>query len=202
MPVRSAKPQVRALAWIAVALGMVLLGTSCRKSNACPQTFADFPASTKSGLSAECMCSAAATSGAVWGNAIYTTDSSVCAAALHAGAATPSGGPVTVKMAAGCPSYQGGPRNGIISSTWGPFGSSFYFAGHGDGKCAGAGPSDPCPEDFARIPSAATVTDFACACPATTGVASRSIYGNGIYTTDASICAPCTPARSRAAAAR
>ena len=71
-----------------------------------------------------------------WGTGVYTHDSSVCGAAMHAGAIPSSGGKVTIKSAAGCPKYKGTLGHGIMSSNWGSYGGSFYFAGSGDGSCA------------------------------------------------------------------
>jgi hypothetical protein len=73
--------------------------------------------------------------GAVWGTGIYTTDSDICAAAVHAGAIPASGGEVSFVAAPGCPKYVGGAANGITTQQWGAFEKSFYIAGHGDGKC-------------------------------------------------------------------
>jgi hypothetical protein len=108
------------------------------KSSACPGTFAEIPnqASVKDFT---CTCAADATgSGAVWGTSPYTTDSSICAAARHAGATTSKGGEVTLKKSAGCPSYAGSTANGVTTTSWGSFDTSFYFPGNGDSKCAAA----------------------------------------------------------------
>ena len=55
--------------------------------------------------------------GSVWGSDIYTDDSSLAAAAVHAGAiGMGETGPVTVTILPGQQSYQGTPANGISSS--------------------------------------------------------------------------------------
>jgi hypothetical protein len=65
-------------------------------------------------------------SGAVWGTNIYTYDSSIGAAAVHAGAITlEEGGEVTIEMLKGAESYKGSVRNGITTSDWGPYDYSF-----------------------------------------------------------------------------
>ena len=64
----------------------------------------------------------------VWGTEIYTDDSSVCSAAVHAGLITiEDGGTVTIEMRAGEPSYAGSEANGVISGEWGQWHSSYVF---------------------------------------------------------------------------
>jgi ABC-type transport system substrate-binding protein len=62
----------------------------------------------------------------VWGTDVYTDDSSVCTAAVHAGAITvEDGGEVTIEIRPGQDSYEGTERNGIETSHYGPWGGSF-----------------------------------------------------------------------------
>jgi ABC-type transport system substrate-binding protein len=62
----------------------------------------------------------------VWGTDVYTDDSSVCTAAVHAGAITvEDGGEVTIEIRPGQDSYVGSEQNGIESSPYGPWGGSF-----------------------------------------------------------------------------
>ncbi len=62
----------------------------------------------------------------VWGTDVYTDDSSVCTAAVHAGAITvDGGGEVTIEIAPGEDSYESSEQNGIESSSYGPWGGSF-----------------------------------------------------------------------------
>jgi hypothetical protein len=57
---------------------------------------------------------------------VYTDDSSVCTAAVHAGAITvEDGGEVTIEITAGEDSYEGTEQNGIESFDYGPWGGSF-----------------------------------------------------------------------------
>lgn len=73
-----------------------------------------------------CVCSAAATaSGVLWGSGPYTTDSSPCRAARHAGALGPDGGVARFVSAPGQPSYQGTVSHGVTSSPWTSYPSSF-----------------------------------------------------------------------------
>ncbi|MCC6736650.1 MAG: hypothetical protein IT534_11070 [Bauldia sp.] len=66
-----------------------------------------------------------ATPAAVWGAGPYTDDSSICAAGVHAGAISTTGGLVTIEIAAGQSAYQGMVRNGISTNPWGAFQGSF-----------------------------------------------------------------------------
>jgi hypothetical protein len=62
----------------------------------------------------------------IWGTDVYTDDSSVCTAAVHAGAITfEDGGEVTIEIAPGEESYEASEQNGIESSSYGPWGGSF-----------------------------------------------------------------------------
>ena len=64
----------------------------------------------------------------VWGTDIYTDDSSICTAAVHAGAITvDDGGEVTIEIAPGEDSYDASERNGILSLEYGPWGGSFVI---------------------------------------------------------------------------
>lgn len=67
-------------------------------------------------------------SGSVWGTDIYTDDSRVCRAAIHAGRlAIGEAGPVWIEYRPGQDSYLGSERNGVQSSDWGEWGRSFVF---------------------------------------------------------------------------
>lgn len=66
--------------------------------------------------------------GSVWGTDIYTNDSSVCSAGVHAGRVTTlRGGSVTIEMRPGQSSYLGSTRNGVTSLSYGAWGCSFAF---------------------------------------------------------------------------
>ncbi|MCM3874163.1 MAG: LCCL domain-containing protein [Pyrinomonadaceae bacterium] len=62
----------------------------------------------------------------VWGTDIYTLDSSICNAAVHAGKLTlESGGLVTIELRPGESAYKGTTRNGIKTNDYAKYGSSF-----------------------------------------------------------------------------
>lgn len=55
----------------------------------------------------------------LYGTDVYTDDSGICAAAVHAGKITfESGGTVTIETVAGQQEYKGSTRNGVTSATW------------------------------------------------------------------------------------
>ncbi|GAB5562468.1 MAG: hypothetical protein SynsKO_41150 [Synoicihabitans sp.] len=69
------------------------------------------------------------TSGTIWGSGIYTDDSSVAAAAVHAGVVAPGQtAEVTINILGGQSSYPATTANGVTSRSWGAWGGSFSFA--------------------------------------------------------------------------
>lgn len=75
-----------------------------------------------------CLCDAGKIQqGSVWGTDVYTDDSGLCRAAVHAGAIPAAGGLVTVVRTAGRPLYSGSSRNGIQSSDYGAYSASIRF---------------------------------------------------------------------------
>jgi hypothetical protein len=71
-------------------------------------------------------CPTNGTAVAVWGSDVYTADSSICTAAVHAGKLTlEDGGEVTIEMRPGRSVYGSTTRNGITSNTFGEFPHSF-----------------------------------------------------------------------------
>src|SRR5258705_393210 len=122
---------------------------------------------------------------------VYTGDSSVCKAALHAGMIGPRGGSVTVLPEAGRSAYPGGTRNGVSSSNHGSSRSSFRFAGGSQVPATTTAPSSTqttasvCPDNFVAF--ADTSDPLPCACSAE--AASRgSVWGMDVYTGDSSVC--------------
>jgi hypothetical protein len=65
-------------------------------------------------------------SGAVWGTDVYTTETSICGAAVHAGVINAKeGGPVSVTRAPGEEKYAGTERNGVVSRSTGGAADAF-----------------------------------------------------------------------------
>lgn len=62
----------------------------------------------------------------LWGVDVYTDDSSVCTAGVHAGKITfASGGRVVIEIRPGEESYESSTRNGVTSSSWPSWPGSF-----------------------------------------------------------------------------
>jgi hypothetical protein len=75
-------------------------------------------------------CPADGTIGTVWGADPYTTDSSVCTAAVHAGRISlEDGGWVVIEIRGGQESYEGTTQYGIPTTAYGPYQASFTFVG-------------------------------------------------------------------------
>jgi len=71
--------------------------------------------------------------GATWGSDVYTLDSGLCRAGIHAGAIPTSGGMIQVRIEPGRPAYRGTARNGIQSSDYGQYPKSFVVLAGGEG---------------------------------------------------------------------
>jgi hypothetical protein len=71
-------------------------------------------------------CPENGTRGVVWGSDVYTADSSICTAAVHAGVITlEDGGEVTMEFRPGRQTYGSTERHGITSISFGEYGRSF-----------------------------------------------------------------------------
>jgi hypothetical protein len=82
--------------------------------------------SFEAGKTFKIKCPAGGEESAVWGTDIYTLDSSICNAAVHAGKLRrESGGSVTIELRPGESAYKGSTRNGIKTNDYGQYGSSF-----------------------------------------------------------------------------
>ena len=129
-----------------------------------------------------CTCSAQSTEEAtIWGTDVYTDDSALCRAALHAGVITPRGGSITVNRSSGRPLYVGTMRNGVQSSDFPAFPNSIEFKGT---PPAPPGPGF-CPRYLGitrELP-----TPFTCRCSAQ-ATHEGTVWGTDIYTDDSSLC--------------
>lgn len=182
--------------WAGLSVGVALLACKAMRSEgdepkpaatvasaaptvpACPVRHAELP---NDGMGEhDCSCAPEAISGSVWGTEIYTADSSICAAARHAGAIGAAGGKVTVRSTQGCPHYEGSERDGITTAAWDAFERSFFFPGHGNGKCSA---SATCPGAFKEQNEASL------SCNCATISLTASVWGTDIYTTDSNLCA-------------
>lgn len=141
-----------------------------------------------------------ASGGQVWGTGVYTSDSSLQAAAVHSGAlGHKQAGTVVVEVLPGESSYRGSSSNGVSSSGWGAYALSFRFQ-DGQGAPVAHGPeirqpkAAPArvygfddPDALGRLVQASgpslpgTVTYMLL-----TGSTSGRVWGTDVYTIDSS----------------
>jgi hypothetical protein len=124
----------------------------------------------------------------IYGTGVYTDDSSVCSAAVHAGKITAAeGGQVIIATQPGQPSYKGSSANGVESSEFGAYGGSYQvvddkpFAGTSEPQAGGYG--------WKVTSSRQDGLDgqtFRYSCPPAGDLG--SVWGTGTYTNDSSVC--------------
>lgn len=82
------------------------------------------------GVELDVACPAACGQSAVWGTEVYSDDSSICTAAVHAGRlAAGEGGAVRIRIEGGRSSYAASTQNGVTSARWDDWPRSFRFVG-------------------------------------------------------------------------
>jgi hypothetical protein len=137
------------------------------------------------GATARFVCPAGGTPGSVWGSGVYTDDSSICGAAVHAGVISAArGGAVAIAVRPGQASYAASRRNGVTSQAWGTWHGSFVVVG-APAVAAAALPAHAISwsDRAVDLGAAGPVTVF---CPP--DGPPGSVWGDGIYTDDSSIC--------------
>lgn len=161
----------------------------------CEQAARDVKGNEGSSWLMKCPAGCAAT-GSVWGSDVYTDDSNLCNAAIHAGAITAKdGGTVLVTWVHGQPTYVGSEKNGITTQDYGHWERSFYVQ-----KVDATGkPSSPAPT-LITAPNTAHVScnmnldslpgdvgaKWTVDCPA--GCAPGAVWGSDPYTGDSGLC--------------
>jgi hypothetical protein len=136
-------------------------------------------------------CPAGGTPGAIWGVGSYTSDSSICTAAMHMGLITPAaGGTVTFQTVPGQPSYPGSMQNGVSSMTYGSWSLSFVVTGAtAGGAPVPAGPMqigwDTSLDATGQGGSVGATLQFVCP-PGQPGMG--AVWGTDLYTSDSAIC--------------
>ena len=155
----------------------------------------------KDGTAYRVSCPASCDNGSVYGTGVYTADTSICRAGIHAGAIPAEGGTLTLVLQPGRPAYRGSEQNGIESRDYGKYSRSFAIvtagrapAGSVTAASAAAGAEVAagsqlieagCSFDARQLTSKDGAL-FRVACPA--GCEAGTIYGTGVYTADSSIC--------------
>ena len=134
------------------------------------------------------VCPAAGTiSASIWGADLYTDDTSICTAAVHAGRITvQSGGTVTIEIRPGASGYAAALRNGVSSRAYGAWSGSFIIVGAAATRVV----PDPKTIDWGATAihlRGRNGQQFSFNCPAG-GVVSGSVWGTDLYTDDTSIC--------------
>jgi len=127
-----------------------------------------------------CHCDETVGNNQFWGTDVYTDDSALCHAAVHAGAIPASGGVIHVRRAPGRTSYRGSTRNGFTSSDYGSWDSSIVFDAPGTlAKSLGGAPL--CPVTYNANPG----FTGNCTCDAGRG---GPVWGTNPYTDDSAVC--------------
>jgi hypothetical protein len=156
---------------------------------ACPKDMVGYRGRSKD-LVIVCSCAPGTTVGRVFGHRIYTDDSSVCAAARHAGAIGANGGVVNVMPEGGCLRYLGTEQNGVISQAFGKWLGSFVIGKYEIArkpKCEGWDKPD-CPHMLKGNEALVDrLGELWCYCPDSRTRDDRA-WGTWYYTDDSSIC--------------
>lgn len=172
---------------LAVAMGAALSfsGGAAAQSSVCPDNMRSYSA-LQPGEALKCTCRASQVRGSVWGSARYTTDSSVCRAAVHAGVIGRNGGEVSVYKASGCPSFVGSTKNGVRTGKWGPYKQTFVFTASAPDCAKPSTEVKACPRSMSAYSGIAPGQVLTCSC--TPQQYGGSVWGTGRYTTDSSVC--------------
>jgi len=140
------------------------------------------------GTSFTVTCTPGGTLGNVWGTDIYSDDSSVCSAAVHAGRINlAQGGDVTAWVHPGRSRYAGTARNGVTSRDFATFPGSFAFT-------AVVAPEVQLPPGVTAFTWSDSATRFRAQagervqvfCPPAGRLA--TVWGSGPFTDDSSVC--------------
>lgn len=175
--------RARSLAW-AVLFCLAGLGSASAQPSrlACPD---DMIASRGETTPLACTCQPEQLAdGTVWGTDLYTDDSRICRAALHAGAIGPRGGLVRVTPRPGADTFPASLRNGIQSEPYDAYDHAYVVARLDPAETAGA--DEACPQYGHALRGSAE--PIQCACSAAEAAAERSIWGTLVYTDDSAIC--------------
>jgi hypothetical protein len=119
-----------------------------------------------------------------WGTDVYTDDSSVCTAAVHAGLITlNTGGSVVIEIRPGQDSYVGYLRNGVRTGSYDRWSGSFVFTGE---RAVNGTQTTTNWDTTASNHRGQNGQRFTYICPA--NGSPHNVWGTGIYTDDSSVC--------------
>jgi hypothetical protein len=156
----------------------ILYGQSATQS--CPDVnVAAYQGQT--GAQIRCTCSSGG-GGSVWGTNLYTDDSNICTAAVHAGVMTPSGGAVVLEVQPAQSIFIGTTRNGVTTSSYGAWPGSFRFIGAQVPQ-----PPPLCSSFNIMSYRGQNGSSIRCSCPA--GSSGGAVWGTDLYTDDSNVCA-------------
>ncbi|MGH9967742.1 MAG: LCCL domain-containing protein [Pyrinomonadaceae bacterium] len=135
------------------------------------------------------VCPAGGSLRSVWGSDIYTADSSICTAAVHAGLITvEDGGTVTIELRPGREVYGSSQRNGVTTGAYGRFGRSFIFKSETSSRAEKA--ADVVTSILWTTPASMLTHEngktYKFNCPA--GGKESTVWGTDVYTADSSVC--------------
>ncbi|MDQ2937968.1 MAG: LCCL domain-containing protein [Acidobacteriota bacterium] len=135
------------------------------------------------------VCPAGGSLHSVWGSDLYTADSSICTAAVHAGLITfERGGTVTIELRPGRQIYGASERNGVTTSAYGGFPRTFVFKS--ETNATAEKEADDVTPILWNTPSSILTHEngktYKFKCPA--GGKESSIWGTDTYTADSSVC--------------
>lgn len=119
----------------------------------------------------------------IWGTNVYTDDSSVCTAAVHAGLLTfDGGGEVTINIERGLDDYLPTASNGVVSSAYGPWPGAFSFPASTGVSALGVIPWERKANFYAN-----SEEEFITVMCGADGL-EHAIWGTDVYADDSSIC--------------
>ncbi|HYW72687.1 MAG TPA: LCCL domain-containing protein [Pyrinomonadaceae bacterium] len=134
-------------------------------------------------------CSPNGAAHTVWGSDIYTSDSSICTAAVYGGLITlQQGGTVTLEIRPGRPIYGCGERNGVETSCYGSWAQSFVLNSRGS-EAAVREAEDQTQVTWTFSPAMLNSEDnkpWKFKCPA--DGKESNVWGTDTYTADSSVC--------------
>jgi hypothetical protein len=180
----------------------VVPGPDAARSMPCRQRAREVEGAEDTSRLVSCPQGCAKEAGTVWGSEVYTDDSAVCPALVHAGVLPDSGGVASITFVRGLLAYVGSERNGVRSASYGKWRRSFYGQALGsDGKPVTTPPELPA-EGTARIDCShrgavvdgATGASLTFLCPAGCAQQHYGLWGSGPYTSDSNLCAAATHA--------